>query len=63
MDFKTKAFIKGGYISCIISILIAIFLMMKGLHFAGSDMVRTALGTLVLSLFVGLGIELNNKLK
>lgn len=63
MDAKTRAVLKSGYLSCLITLFLAMYLMVEGLHFAGSEMVHTGLKVFVLSTVIGLGIELNNKLK
>ncbi len=63
MNIKTKAVLRSGYISCLISLVIAMFIMLSGKNIAGSEMVHTALKVFILSEIIGLGIELNEKLK
>ena len=63
MNTKTKAVLKSGYISCVISMVVAIFVMLVGRNYGGSEMIHTALKVFVLSTVIGFIIELNEKLK
>ena len=63
MNQMTKAFLKSGYISCLVTIIVAVGMMFSGFHFAGSEMVFNGLKVLLLSEIIGFAIELNNKLK
>ena len=63
MNNITKAVLRSGYISCLISLIMAMVLMVTGKSIAGTEMVYTALKVFILSEFIALAVELNEKLK